>query len=898
MMGRRFTMLILAIIFLIFIFGSTAVQMYTDWLWFDHLGFRQVFTTVLLSKLGLGLGVGLISLVVLYVNAVLAIFFTREGGLMIPTGELQFTQFIIPPERLRRSALLFSVIIAAFIGLLATGKWLTVLQYIHRTPTTETDPLFHRSVSFYVFQLPLWEYLVALGLGLVIISLMGTAAIYVLKGGVGVSGRKLAVSRAAKVHLSLLGAALFVLLAVSARVDMFHLLYSPRGVVAGASYTDIHAELPLLQALFWVSLLGALAMVLNSFVARGRLALLAVAVYILVLVSGWIYPASIQRLVVEPNEMVKEAPYILYNIAATRRAYDLDDTIERTLSGENTLTMRDIEANRATIDNIRLWDHEPLLDTFSQIQEIRTYYEFVSVDNDRYPIDGRFRQTMLSPRELSSELLPSRSWINERLVFTHGYGITLGPVNKVTPEGLPVLFIKDLPPVSTIDVKIQRPQIYFGELSNDYVFVRTRQREFDYPAGDNNVYTEYTGQGGVPVRSWFRRAIFALRFGSLDIWLSDRITSESRVLYYRNIHQRVRRIAPFLRYDHDPYMVVSEDGRLFWIYDAYTTTNRYPYAQPLRGIGNYIRNAVKVVIDAYDGSVAFYLADPSDPIIQTYARIFPGVFRPLDEMPGDLRAHLRYPVDLFKIQAQVYATYHMQNPQVFYNKEDQWEIPVYSVGGKERRMEPYYTIMKLPGEQREEFILMLPFTPQKKDNLAAWMVARSDGPHYGERMVYVFPKQKLIFGPRQISARINQDAEISRQISLWDQRGSQVIQGTLLVIPIEESLIYVQPLYLRAETGKIPELKRVIVAYQNQIAMEETLDQALVQIFGGGSVTERPLVQTHPTVPPTGASLEELAAQAEQHYRRALEAQRAGDWARYGEEIKRLGDIIKRMRQR
>ncbi|RMG55223.1 MAG: UPF0182 family protein [Acidobacteria bacterium] len=897
-MARRFSILVLAIIFLIFIFGSTAVEMYTDWLWFDHLGFRQVFTTVLLSKLGLGLGVGLISLVVLYANAALAISFTGEGGLMIPTGELQFTQFVISPQRLRRTAFWFSVIIAAFIGLLAIGKWLTVLQYIHRAPTDETDPLFHRSVSFYVFQLPLWEYLVSLGLALVILSLIGTAVIYVIKGGVSVSGRKLSLSRAAKIHLSLLGAALFLFLAVSARVDMFHLLYSPRGVVAGASYTDIHAELPLLRALFWVSLLGALAMVLNSLMARGRWALLAVAVYILVLVGEWIYPASIQRLVVEPNEMVKEAPYIRYNIAATRRAYDLDDTIERTLSGENTLTMRDIQANRATIDNIRLWDHEPLLDTFSQIQEIRTYYEFVSVDNDRYVIDGRFRQTMLSPRELSSELLPSRSWVNERLVFTHGYGVTLGPVNKVTPEGLPVLFIKDLPPVSSIDLEIRRPQIYFGELSNDYVFVRTRQREFDYPAGDNNVYTEYTGRGGIPIRSWFRRAVFALRFGSLDIWLSDRITPESRVLYYRNIHQRVRRIAPFLRYDRDPYMVISEDGRLFWIYDAYTTTNRYPYAQPLRGIGNYIRNAVKVVIDAYDGSVEFYLADPSDIIIQTYARIFPGLFRPLDEMPADLRAHLRYPVDLFKIQAQVYATYHMQNPQVFYNKEDQWEIPIYAVGGKERRMEPYYTIMKLPGEQREEFILMLPFTPQKKDNLAAWMVARSDGQHYGERMVYVFPKQKLIFGPRQISARINQDAEISRQISLWDQRGSQVIQGTLLVIPIEESLIYVQPLYLRAETGKIPELKRVIVAYQNQIAMEETLDKALARIFGEAPAVERPLVQARPVPPPTGASLEELAAQAEQHYRRALEAQRAGDWARYGEEIKRLGDIIKRMRRR
>ncbi|MFQ6674276.1 MAG: UPF0182 family protein, partial [Fidelibacterota bacterium] len=577
------------------------------------------------------------------------------------------------------------------------------------------------------------------------------------------------------------------------------------------------------------------------------------------------------------------------------------DTVkERTLTGENTLTPQDIQANDATIKNVRLWDHEPLLDTFSQIQEIRTYYKFESVDNDRYVIDGEYRQTLLSPRELASELLPSRTWINQRLVFTHGYGLTLGPVNRVTPEGLPVLFIKDLPPTSSIDRKVLRPEIYYGEVLNGYVIAQTHEKEFDYPAGDDNVFTKYTGDGGVPIGTLLGKALFAIRFGSLKFLLSNDITSDSRVLFYRNIKERVRRVAPFLRFDNDPYRVISDDGHLFWIYDAYTVSDRYPYSHPVRGVGNYIRNAVKVVLDAFNGHMWFYIADPSDSIIQTWAKTFPHLFFPLDQMRADLRSHLRYPVDLFSIQTHIYSVYHMQNPQVFYNKEDQWEIPVYSAGAKEQQMKPYYIIMKLPEEKREEFILMLPFTPKQKDNLAAWMVARSDGPNYGKLVAYVFPKQTLIYGPRQISARINQHPEISRQISLWDQRGSQVLQGTLLVIPIEESLIYVQPLYLRAETGKIPELKRVIVAYQNQIAMGKSLEQALAKIYGRVALPE---VQAETVSPPGTAvaaptSLERLAAQAQEHYRRAQDALRAGDWARYGEEMNLLGQAIEKLNRR
>ncbi len=524
------------------------------------------------------------------------------------------------------------------------------------------------------------------------------------------------------------------------------------------------------------------------------------------------------------------------------------------------------------------------------------------MDNDRYRINGDLQQVMLSARELSSASLPNRNWINEQLTFTHGFGLTLGPVNQVTPEGLPVLFIKDLPPVSTTpSLKIERPEIYFGELSNDRVYVGTKAKEFNYPAGEQNVFTSYTGEGGVSISSMWRQLLFATRFTDLKLLLSDDLTPESRVLYNRNIKDRLAQVAPFLHFDSDPYLVISE-GRLFWICDAYTVSHRYPYAQPVGGI-NYIRNSVKAVVDAYHGHVRLYIANEHDPVIQTWARIFPGILQPLGEMTADLRAHLRYPEDIFKVQTAVYSTYHMDQPQVFYNKEDQWSVAGMGeakTGGEAQTMEPYYTVMKLPGEQQEEFILMLPFTPKSKDNLASWMVARADGEHYGKLMVYRFPKQKLIYGPKQIAARVNQDPEISRQLSLWNQRGSQVMLGTLLVSPIKESLIYVQPLYLRAETGKIPELKRVIVAAENQIAMEPTLEASLARIFESepSSTSQvQPQASRLGDAPATTlpAEVQSLMAQARQHYERAVEAQRDGDWGRYGEEIKRLGAVLEQM---
>jgi hypothetical protein len=540
------------------------------------------------------------------------------------------------------------------------------------------------------------------------------------------------------------------------------------------------------------------------------------------------------------------------------------------------------------------------------MQELRPYYDFVSVDNDRYRLKGAERQVMLSGRELNSNNLPNRTWVNERLTFTHGYGLTLGPVNEVDPEGLPVLFVRNLPPETTVDIDIVEPSIYFGELSNDYVIVRTRTREFHYPRGEDNVFTQYGGQGGVPLHSLWRKLVFALRFGSYQIVLSDDITTESRILFNRNIRERLRHLAPFLVFDQDPYLVVA-DGRLFWMCDAYTMSGRYPYSTPSGAGVNYIRNSVKITIDAYHGTTTMYLADATDPIAATYARMFGGIFRPLDEMPASLRAHVRYPEDIFAIQASVYTTYHMTQPAVFYNREDQWEVPTIEDAREARPMQPYYTIMRLPGEARAEFIQMLPFTPRRKDNLAAWLVARSDVEQYGKLRVFQFPKQKVVFGPRQVVARINQDQVIAPQITLWNQQGSEVIWGTLMVIPIEESLIYVRPLYLRSSGGRIPELARVIVAHQNQIVMEETLDAALARLFGGAPPAPRRQETPEGTVEPApqpstagapaaSSGLALLAAEARAHYERAMQAQRAGDWAKYGEEINRLGEVLEKMR--
>jgi len=878
-------------------------EFYTDWLWFVEVGYEGVFLRSLTVKSLVTAAVGLLAFALLGGNVIVSMRSLRPRPFMVATPQGPQT-ITVDPATVRPLVLLAAGAIALMIGLFAGAGWESWLYYIYATPFGRLDPILGRDIGFYVFTMPLLEHLQGLVLFIVVLMIGTAIAAYVLGGDVAFHPvRGLYVAPHAIRHVSVLAVALFLVLAFGAWLQVPALLSARSGVVWGASYVDVHAKMPALRALTAAAILGAGLAAWAAFGARTLKRLIAaIALYVVVAIAGPLYASIIQRFVVGPNEQVRETPFITHNIQATRQAFGLDQVEEKPLSGEAHLTRADLERNAATIENVPLWNDRPLLDTFGQLQEIRTYYDFVAVDNDRYTIDGKYRQIMLSARELNSQSLPSRTWINERLTFTHGYGLTLGPVNEVTPEGLPVLFIRDLPPVSTKDLAVTQPAIYFGELPNDHVFVNTLTEEFDYPRGEDNVFTSYQGEGGVQLSNAFRRLLFAIRFRSTDTFFSPNLTAESRVMLHRRIADRVQRIAPFLEYDPDPYLTIS-NGRLVWMQDVYTTSTRYPYATQAQGI-NYIRNAVKVTIDAYHGTTTFHVVDPTDPIAQTIAKMFPGLLAPLEKMPEDLRGRLRYPQQIFSIQAAMFAVYHMVNPAVFYNREDQWEVPAFDVGGQAQVMHPYYTIMKLPGESGPEYIQMLPFTPRQKDNLAAWMVARSDGENYGKLAVFQFPKQTVIFGPKQVAARISQDQAIAPQITLWNQQGSAVIQGTLLVIPIEESLIYIRPLYLRAAGGSIPELKRVIVAYQNQIVMEETLDAALERIFPRDGPRAKPAAAAPEpgAAAPSGVEapsgdMASLATEARAHYQRALQAQRDGDWALYGEEIRKLGDVLERMKR-
>jgi uncharacterized membrane protein (UPF0182 family) len=895
---RRNTSLyvLLGLAFLVFLFPPL-VRLLAEWPWFTALGYERVYATRIIGGLLLGVVTGGVALAFLYAN----LRFAQRGVVPKPVVMQMNAQTpAVDVTRLvRRLALPAALGLAVMFGLAASTGWLPVLQFLRQTPFGVTDPAFGRDLAYYVFTVPVVAGVLGVLTGLGVMALVACTGLYFLRGDVIVYGKTVTIEPSARLHLALLLAMLFVFTALRIYfVRLPGVLYSTTGPLVGASYADLHGTVLGLKIAGLAAIVGAVLVILGARSKRlARNALVAVGIYVAVSFLGVVvYPAVLQKLVVAPNELARETPQLRYHIDATRRAWGLDSVQVRDLSGEARLTEADIRNNRATIDNVRLWDRDPLLQTFAQLQEIRTYYDFVSVDDDRYIIDGAYRQVLLSPRELNSASLPTRTFINERLTFTHGMGLTLGPVNEVTEEGLPVLFIKDLPPASTVSLTVSRPEIYFGELTDSWVFANTKQEEFDSPSGDENIFTSYKGSGGVRVGGLLRRLVLAAHFRSLKVLLSSDITSESRALYVRNIRERARTALPFLTFDSDPYMVIDGEGRLQWILDAYTTTSRYPYAQRLRSGVNYMRNSVKVVIDAFEGSVTAYLADPRDPLVQTLAKVFPGIFQPLDSMPAGLRAHVRYPEDLFRVQSDLFATYHMAEPRIFYHREDQWQKPVLSMAPERTELFLRHIVMRLPGEPQAEFIFMVPFTPRGKDNLASWMVARNDGDHYGELVVYRFPKQSLVFGPTQIVNRINQDTEIARQVSLWDQGGSQVIRGNLLVIPIEESLIYVMPLYLRAEGGRIPELKRVVVAHENRVVMEETLAEGLSQLFGRGAGVGSPRDPVRiADAPATDARAADLSRRASEALRRAVEAQRAGDWARYGEELRRLEDVLRQL---
>ncbi|HEX6628468.1 MAG TPA: UPF0182 family protein [Gemmatimonadaceae bacterium] len=916
---RRFVLLFVAVFFVALIVVPWLASFFTDWLWFKEIGFQKVFATSLIARILLFVIGGVLAFAWVYGNVRLArgsgtgfpvLYINRGDGVSVDISRT-FTRLFLPA----------ALLIAFLTALSLSASWMMVLKGLNAVPLGQRDPLFNRDISFYLLRLPLISGVLGTLITLTFLSIIAVTAMYWLRNEITLPPRRASAKPRAARHLGGLAAVFFVLLAVRLWiVGTSNLLFSTTGPLVGASYTDVNVGLPGLYISAVAAIIAAAWVIYG--VLRDRLIWSAVSgaifyVVISVFARG-IVPAAFQRLIVSPNELSREAPYLRSHINATRQAWGLDHVEARDLSGEVQLTIADIKANGATVDNVRLWERDLLMQTFKQLQEIRTYYDFVSVDDDRYMIDGRYRQVHMAVRELNSQSLPTRTFINERLTFTHGMGVTMAPVNQVTSEGLPVLLIKDLPPVSSISVKLSRPQIYFGELANDYVFVGTGQQEFDYPAGDANIYAAYKGSGGVPVGSFWRRMLYAFQFGSLKILLSDDIKGNAKILYRRNIVERATTALPFLDFDGDPYLMINDAGQLKWILDAYTRADTYPYSQRTANGTSYMRNSVKVVIDAYDGTVDAYIAEPADPVIKTYAKIFGGIFKPIAAMPADVRRHIRYPGDLFRLQTALHATYHMTEPEAFYHREDQWQIP--GAASNSANVNPFmrHIIMRLPGEKNPEFIFMTPFTPRGKDNLAAWMVARMDGENYGKLSVYRFPRQSLVYGPRQIANRINQDTDISRQLTLWDQRGSQVIRGELLVIPIEESLIYVQPIYLRAEGGNIPELKRVVVAHENRVVMGETLEEGLNALFGAGAATgpRQTLASVQDSLNTLGANqpgvvgtvvagaaapsgaVGELLREAQTHYDRAIAAQRAGNWAEYGREIDQLGAALRTLRAR
>ncbi|MDZ4132484.1 MAG: UPF0182 family protein, partial [Dethiobacteria bacterium] len=715
----------------------------------------------------------------------------------------------------------------------AGNYWMELLRFFNHVSFNINDPIFGVDVSFYVFRLPFYRFIYSFLMMTLVINLIIVGAIYLALNppSQGKQSWMLAPSRGVS-HLAVLLAFIFGLKAWDYRLKQLELVLSERGVVYGAGYTDINANYTVLMILMVLALVIAVVFMANIFLRQYRLFIYGILVLTGVsLLGGWAYPAAIQSFVVEPSEFNYEREFLAHNIEFTRDAYGIDRFISKSYDPSEMLTWDDLRENSGTINNVRLWDHRPLLTTFNELQAIRLYYRFNDVDIDRYVVDGEYRQVMLSARELDKTRLAqqAQTWVNLNLQYTHGYGVTMSPVNEVTPEGLPRYFLGDIPPVGAIN--IDNPAIYFGELTDDYVIINTATPEFHYAtAGDDNEFTFYDGDAGIPLQSILRRALLALKFGEYRILISGELSNDSRILFDRNIHERVRKIAPFLRYDSDPYVVVN-DGRIFWIQDAYTVASSYPYSAPYGNI-NYIRNSVKVVIDAYNGSVNYYIADPDDPLVQTYSGIFPDLFSPMEEMPEGLMTHLRYPEDLFNLQAQMLTLYHITDPNVFYTREDLWAVPFEQSFGQEQLMEPYYTILQLPDYEEPEYVLILPFTPSQRNNMIAWMVARCDQPNYGDVEILLFPKERVILGPKQIENRIDQSTEISEQFTLWGQAGSRVIRGNLLVLPINNALLYVEPIFLEAESGGLPELARVIVVFQETVVMEDTLERALIRIFG------------------------------------------------------------------
>ena len=919
-LDRRVWLAILVI--LLFMSFDWLINTYTNWLWFIERGYETVWFRQRVFEVGVFAVAFLVASVILlgtWHTARRTAARLNNPGLATSLLHTNYTFRGITTA----AALFFSFTFATA----ARSQWEQFLLFVYRVPYGEVEPIFGRDISFYLFELPVYSFVRAWFMPLLVFAVLGVLAMYALRYLPLLQGNNQLSTADVPLHLrrtlAVIGGIFFALWALGYYLAQFDLLYSPSGVVFGASYTDMNATLMALRvqmvAMAAVSVLFFYAYIQLKprWITAGLTIWLAA-----VILLGGIYPALLQRFVVEPTELSREAEYIEHNIRFTRMAFGLDTVEVRPFGNVAPLTARDLDDNQAALNNIRVWDYRPLQQTYAQLQELRPYYQFSTIDIDRYNINGEVRQVMLAGRELNKANLPNATWVNEKLEFTHGYGVVMNPVDRFNEQGRPEFFLSDLPPRSTVAIEVERPQIYYGETMRDVVFVGSLRDEFSYPDDNQNVRTRYAGEGGVPLGGWFRRLAFALRFGETNLMFSEYITPETRVMFYRQIQERVWAITPFLQLDYDPYLVVA-DGRLVWIQDAYTVSNRFPYAEPIYnasfsgvyyGAVNYIRNSVKITIDAYDGTVTYYIVDEQDPILQSYHRAFPDLFQPLSDMPPSLQSHLRYPEQLFILQTRQYLLYHMTDVQTFYNQEDLRAIPQEIRNERQEAMEPYYVMFRLPGEPETEFLLIQPFTPADKPNMVAWIAARNDPAHYGELIAYEMPRQELVVGPIQIEGFINQEPDISEQFSLWGQGGSRVIRGNLIVIPLNNSFLYVEPIYLQSTTSALPELKRVIVASGQRIVMRPTLDEALFALVsreapavGEIEVIDPALEQEvepststptpAPELPPTLAdgSVSELIAQANAQFEAAQAAQRAGDWAAYGRHIQALEQTLRQL---
>ena len=816
-----------------------ATNIYTNVLWFSHLGFTQVYTTILISK------------VILFLIG----FFVTSTITMVSFGITYRCLWTIRPIRLILSTrpwskrvivvnLWFLIpLLSLIFGLALGGSWETYLLFVNRELFGFEDPVFNHDIGFYVFVLPMLHMVQGwlFGIGLTVFLISGAAYWIMYR----VDGRSLFSSSRPRIHLSIMGSLLMVAISAGHFLDTYDTLFSPMGAVVGATATDISARIPVLRLMGSVAILAGIIMILSIWIkgssAYVRFMLSAFSLWLLVaLIGGLLVPSLYQRFSVTPNEFDREKSYIEENIRWTRYGFNLDGVQERAFEIRDDALARDIRANAETITNIRLWDPRPILGVYNQIQHLRLYYNFQDVDVDRYQVGDKYRQVIVGTREMFPQGLDdiAQNWVNRKLVYTHGFGIVMSPVTEWTQEGQPLFFIKDIPLSGIFEV--DQPRIYYGESESDFVLVNSKEPQFDRPPerlGDPPVYMDrYDGAGGVPLSNILRRTAFSWELKDLNVLISDQITGETKVLYRRNVRERVREVAPFLYLDNDPYMVVDR-GRLFWILDAYTTTDRLPYSKPIEPYNfNYVRNSVKVILDAYTGQLVFYTIEPNrpDPLLTAYKNMFPELFHPISEMPAGLREHIRYPEVLLRAQAEMFLQYHMTDAKEFFLKEDQWAVPdEIALSGNTQEVQPYYVIMKLPGEEREEFVMILPFTPKDKQNLVAWIAARSDGNHFGELFLYSFPTDRIFHGPSQIEARIDSDPVISEQFTLWGQSGSVVIRGNLLVIPIGESLIYAEPVYIQAETLEFPELKRVILATSERVVMEKSLAEAVAALLVG-----------------------------------------------------------------